>query len=68
MNNSLYVALAFGFGVGMIIGSRKFSDAPTGQAWQGALILGACVGARPAFAHRVDRRWSDLVSAQAPVG
>ncbi len=56
VENSLYVVLAFGFGVGMIIGSSKYSDAPTAQAWQGALVLGACVAAGVAVI-----RWYVLV-------
>ena len=48
---------AFGFGVGMVIGASKFRDAPTtGQAWQGALVIGGCVAAAVAFA-----RWYILV-------
>ncbi len=57
VNNSLYIALTFGFGAGMIIGSRTFSDAPTTrQAWSGALILGACGAAVAAII-----RWYILV-------
>ena len=52
--NSLYIALAFGFGAGMIIGSRRFIDAP--KAWSGALTLGACGAAVVALI-----RWYILV-------
>jgi len=46
VQNSLYVVLAFGFGVGMIAGARKYRDiTPAPQAWMGVLILGACIAA-----------------------
>jgi hypothetical protein len=57
VENSLYVVLAFGFGVGMIAGAGKYKDVPAApQAWMGTLILGASVAAGVAVI-----RWYILV-------
>jgi 1,4-dihydroxy-2-naphthoate octaprenyltransferase len=48
---SLYVVLPLGFGIGMIIASRRFRDVPTAaQAAAGVLLLGAIFAAIAAFA------------------